>query len=179
MMEKPNTKAQSGGCLDPQTGLYFREHFFLTFNNELARLDNYQKALGLLVVSLGEEPSWPKIGPRINAVLGKSDQCTVLDAQSAAILMPETGPKKVARILTDLNRELGPQARYGLTLVWPGHLTDCQEMLSKAQADLQEFVKTQQKLADEHGPWSARETALIPEEKESLYAGFGQLLAGS
>jgi hypothetical protein len=181
-MEKVGRRAHgvenNGGCLDRQNGLYFREHFFLSLGNELARLDRYQKAVGLLAFRfLTPEPAWEETGPKINLSLGSCDQAARLDDALGAILLPESDAGKAARILGDLNRDLGPQVEYGLALIWPGHMGTADLLLARATQNMAGFEEAMKNLTDEHGPWLARNTALILAEKESLFEGFGQLLA--
>ncbi|MDR1394552.1 MAG: hypothetical protein LBK52_00060 [Deltaproteobacteria bacterium] len=177
-MPASHRKNSPGGCIDPRSGLYSGEHFYLGLDQEMARLDSGRQGLGLIVFRFEKAPDWSRLGPKVASVLGSCDQAACLEEDLGAVFLPEVQARKMARILEDLGRELGPGILWGLALVWPGSLSGREDLLKKAIAGLAPLEKTLQRLIQEHGPFSRGESALIPAEKDSLFEGFGQLLGG-
>jgi GGDEF domain-containing protein len=165
-----------GGCVDPLSGLYRREHLFIALDNELIRLGGGQGALGLFLVRFPEPPDWAKVGRETALAIGGCDQAARLGASEMAIVLPETGPRKVARLLGHLARALGP-AQGGLALAWPGQDLKIEALLAAAREKMGEFSETLKRIESAKGPWAVKETAIQPAERDSLFQGFGLLNA--
>jgi GGDEF domain-containing protein len=176
MRKKDNLAMAALGCVDPASGLFRREHFFIALNNELARLRGCQRALGLLTVAFPKSPDWFKVGQETTLLLEGCDQAARLGHKEMALVLPEVGERKLARLLSQMARELGP-ARCGLALAWPGQDIAAGALLTKARERLGEFAETLDRIKGADGPFAIKETAVAPAERDSLFQGFGALNA--
>ncbi|MDR0549058.1 MAG: hypothetical protein LBI10_06590 [Deltaproteobacteria bacterium] len=174
MATSPHTLAL--GCVEPVSGLYRRDHFLIALNYELKRLGACQAALGLIVIGFPKNPNWSQVGAEIQLLLGGCDQAGRVGAKEAAILLPETGERPVTRLLGELGRELGP-AKAGLALAWPGQTVTALGLIAAAREKMSDFSETLKRIAGVDGPWAKKETAIAPAERESLFMGFGALIA--
>ncbi|MDR2140848.1 MAG: hypothetical protein LBR11_03525 [Deltaproteobacteria bacterium] len=168
--------SEGGGCVDPLSGLYRPEHFFIALDKELARLSNAQGALGILLISFPMPPNWATTGREIVDALGGCDQAARLGEAGCAVLMPEVSIRKVVRVLRQLGQGLG-ELNCGLALAWPGQTPTAEGLLTLAKEREAELAVTLKSIDEDHGSWE-RDTALRPAEKDSLFQGFGLLNAG-
>ncbi|MDR1871717.1 MAG: hypothetical protein LBS60_07340 [Deltaproteobacteria bacterium] len=176
MAGKKGQKKAASGCVDPLSGLYQEEHFFIVLKAELKRLRGLAGALGLVVARFPLEPDWAEVGRAITPRLGGFEPAAKLGPQELGVLMPEATLKKLTGFLGELVREL-PPASLGLALAWPGQAVKPEEFLAKATANLTSPKEILSYLSGSQSPFALKETAILPAEKESLFLGFNHLNA--
>jgi hypothetical protein len=169
-------------CLDPESGFYREEHFELSLKYEMSRSLEAEKPLGLLVISFeGGLPGF--FAGFLLERLRKIDLPSRLGPGEAAVIMPRVNPSRAGRLVERLGHDLaeggglaGAKAPlFGAALCWPNDVMTPESLLAKARASCDGASVTAEKLLSGKGLYAEAQTELIPEEKETLFAGFSEL----
>jgi hypothetical protein len=172
-------------CLDPESGFFREEHFEVSLKYELARSLEAEKPLGLLVVSFpGGLPGF--FSGFLRDRLRRIDLPSRLGTGECAVIMPRVTPARMGKLIERLGEELGgrgpaegPPPLFGAALAWPNDIITAEELLAKARAASDTAEATGGRLVQGTGPYAETDTALAPDEKETLFQGFSQLRGGA
>jgi hypothetical protein len=182
--EKKKKEKNVATCLDLQSGLYHPEHFQLSLDHELTRLERFERPLGLVLVCLeksGTDSDWAELGLFIKGFLRKLDVAARLSEKKMGILLPDASLERVARLLELLGQEFEEKEtlsklspRFGVALVRPGEGNNAspEVLLSQALENQGQAAEVVKQMLDINSPWVEADTVLIEAEKDSLFAGF-------
>ena len=183
-MKKRPAKSEMGACcLDTESGLYHQVHFRSVLNQELARLDRWERPLSLVLLELPglSAAGWAVVGRLVRSSLRRIDLAARLDDHLAAVLLPDADSHRTRRWLADLLAELaraeipgGRLPAYGRALARPWEGRQGEELLALALADMgQEDLRSGFREEDEFDMDSA--TAIAADERSLLFDGFKAL----
>jgi GGDEF domain-containing protein len=184
---KPEYSPKAATCLDIVSGLYHPEHFELSLSYEFSRMERTEKPLGLVLVRLGEAAedclkAFKVMGSFIKSALRPLDLAARLGEREVAILMPEAQRDRAVRLLLALGREfeanpLFSGASFGASLARPYEGAGPADLLRRAGQNTGSAQQVAKKLLSGASPWAEIDTALIADEKDSLFDGFSVLSA--
>lgn len=178
-MKKHPVKSEALCCLDTESGLYHQIHFRAVLNQELARLDRWERPLSLVLLELPDlsPGDWAVVGRLVRSSLRRID----LAARLVAVILPDADARRSRRWLADFLTELaraecltGCLPAYGRALArpWEGHQGE--ELLALALANLgYEDLRAGSYEESEFDGESA--TAIAADERNLLFDGFKTL----
>ena len=170
-------------CLDPESGMYHQAHFRSVLNQELARLDRWERPLSLVLLDLPDlsPAAWAAVGRLVRSSLRRIDLAARMDERLAAVLLPDADSHRARRWLADLLAELARTdglgqrlPAYGRALARPWEGRQGEELLALALANLgHEDLHAGACEDGEFDPDSA--TAIAADERNLLFDGFKAL----
>ena len=172
-----------GCCLDAESGLFHQVHFRSVLNQELARLDRWERPLSLVLLELPDlnPAAWAAVGRLVRSSLRRIDLAARMDERLVAVLLPDADSHRARRWLAELLAELarteglaGCLPAYGRALARPWEGRQSEELLDLALADLgHEDLRAEACEDGEFDPDSA--TAIAADERNLLFDGFKAL----
>lgn len=183
-MKKHSAKSEiMGCCLDTESGLFHQVHFRSVLNQELARLDRWERPLSLVVLNLPDlsPDDWAALGRLVRSSLRRIDLAARMDERLVAVLLPDADAHRTRRWLADLLAELARTKglgdclpAYGRALARPWEGRQGEELLALALANLgREDLHAG---AGEDGEFDLDSaTAIAADERNLLFDGFKAL----
>lgn len=170
-------------CLDEESGLFTPFHFKLVLNQELARLDRWERPLSLALLEISglDGGTWKLFSRLLYGSLRNIDSAARLSAKRVAVLMPDAGDYWARRWLYAFGSELSRQGRfsslgfrYGQVLARPWCGLGAEDLLAMALGDLVHYDFSLRDEGEEQGG-GPPPTAIAADERNLLFAGFKAL----
>jgi GGDEF domain-containing protein len=165
--------------VDQESGLYHQEHFEQTMRYEMARVLEAEKPLGLMIVSLKKNDTdlCALLGDLFKKMLRKIDVPARLSTGELAVIFPRVNLGRLSRLVEKVEEVItakspGLKPRYGFAFYRPNSPEELPELLNQARffMDAGSFSES---LQAKSGHFA--ESALLAEEKETLFKGFSSL----
>jgi len=183
-LKKRPAKSETGACcLDPESGLYHQAHFRSVLNQELARLDRWERPLSLVILELPDlsAADWAGVGRRVRSSLRRIDLAARMNEKLVAVILPDADAHRSRRWLTDFLAELartdypgGRLPAYGRALARPWEGRQSEELLTEALANL--GCEDLNAVPYEDGEFDMESaTAIAADERNLLFDGFKAL----
>lgn len=171
-------------CLDTESGLFTSAHFRSVLVQELARLDRWEKPLGLVILKFSglDREEWEGLGRLVRDSLRCIDLAARLNRDRIAVLMPEADLSRLRRWLREFLVELQRSGSFsdlilehGKAVARPWEGLGADELVALASADMG---------GDDLDDWSnggeavsdgEAATAIAADERNLLFAGFKTL----
>jgi GGDEF domain-containing protein len=175
--------------LDPATGLYHAEHFFLALQYEMTRALEAEKPLALLLLR-SKEPLASRraedlarwVGDFSRKRLRQIDLPANLGGGEFALLLPQVNLKLFGKLARSLVEATARGARlkkasplFGAALYRPNDSLDAVALMDAARESASAGVDFLGKVKSWEAVILNEDTALKVEEKESLFLGFSSL----
>ncbi|MDR2946239.1 MAG: GGDEF domain-containing protein [Candidatus Adiutrix sp.] len=173
---------QAACCLEPESGLYHHLHFRAVLNQELARLDRWERPLSLVLLEMPglSAADWAAVGRVVRASLRRIDLAARKD-NLVAVILPDADALRcrrwLAELTADLARTVGPAAAlpaYGRALARPWEGRQAEELMTLAKNSLGHEDLTADG-GDDHGLDMTSATAIAADERNLLFDGFRAL----
>lgn len=173
-------------CLDGESGLFTAAHFYSVLERELARLDRWERPLGLVIVDPGpavDARGWSLFGRLARESCRRIDLAARLDGRLAALVMPDADAARLRRWLGEFMGALGREEElaelnpaFGRALARPREGRTAGELVELALAGLErgDFMAEE----PEGRPSACEATAIAADERNLLFAGFKTLDTG-
>lgn len=184
VLKKNSAKsAASPCCLDPESGLYHQIHFRAVLNQELARLDRWERPLSLVLLELPDlsPADWSAVGRLVRQSLRRIDLAARLDDRMLAVILSDADSRRCRNWLADLLDELaameclaGRQPSYGRALARPWEGRQGEDLLALALADLGREDLCAGRYEESDFDMEAA-TAIAADERNLLFDGFKAL----
>lgn len=173
-------------CLDAGSGLFHWGHFLAVLDQELARLDRWEKPLSLILLEMGPMTpgDWGIVGRLVRSCLRGIDLAARRDDRVIGVIMPDAGLGRSRRWLMDILPQLsqvrslkGCCPTFGRAVARPWEGCRGEAILAAALATFgKEDLLEPSGEADDFSATSG--TAIAADERNLLFDGFKALEIG-
>lgn len=171
-------------CLDLESGLFTSAHFRSVLAQELARLDRWEKPLGLVLLEFSglSGDAWRDLSRLMQNSLRRIDLAARLGRDQVAVLMPDADLPKLRRwlhgFLTEMERveglSLAPMG-HGKAVARPWEGLGADDLLGMALEDMGQDNLSNWESGEGDDSDGGTATAIAADERNLLFAGFKTL----